>query len=968
MAGAGKRRNQRERHAQPSSNSGESDSHASSKPANSRSTPHQSSTQSPSVAHSAASHSDSPDNSKLSSLARFDGNRDPEPTPAAITGNARNIDLPGSVWSSISGRPVHLPSRPKPSTLGKEVLIGLNTFNVVSLPKKDVWQYDILAGSGAEKRGLVMKLWESKAVKDALGGAKGWLFDGNKLAWSLTSIDREIRVQVDLDGEQGRPPSKTGRANVHRVVIKKAKKLGFQSLQGYLDGTNDWDKSACLETITFCDHLLREQPRQKYTAIKRSFFAATDKRTPLAPGIEHMPGVYQSIRIAHQSSGLHCMTINVDVANGTFWTAGPLKTAIMALTNARSESDMMQRFKSRNGSWNLEVLKRLNKLYVFAEHRKGEKDTYVIKRFLKEDSRTFKFPIKDTSTGKETQISLYDYFIMRYNIRLNYPDWPVIEMTKKRTVVPIEILKLKPEQRYVFKLDEKATSNMIKVAVTAPADRWGAVEHGLRMLDWKNDKYLTNYGMHINDQRVIVKGRVLNAPEVTFQNGANRPGTSGRWDVRNKKFLTPNVKPLKSWGFCVMPSRQSADTTAVKNFVTSFVRVYSGHGGRIESRNPPIFVASSPDPAKAVEEAWMKIGNTFNTRPQIMFFILQDKDSQTYGRIKKSAECRYGVISQCMQMTHVAKNQDQYHSNICLKVNTKLGGSSARAIGAQSKTPTGLLKVPTMIIGADVSHAAPGAQTASMAAITASMDVLCTRYAAACNTNGYRVEMITPENITKLIKPLIQQWNTTVGKGQFPRRIIYFRDGVSEGQFAAVINQEVKDMKNLLATAGKTNVAFTVIVASKRHHIRFFPADNSKDKSGNALPGTLVETGVTHPYDFDFYLCSHAAIKGTARPAHYHVLLNEAGDAANPALTTDAIHQICYEHVYQYCRATTPVSLHPAVYYAHLASKRAIHHDRAFGGGSNEKDTGTQSSDQIEVQDLMVMPNEAGINFDMWYV
>lgn len=46
------------------------------------------------------------------------------------------------------------------------------------------------------------------------------------------------------------------------------------------------------------------------------------------------------------------------------------------------------------------------------------------------------------------------------------------------------------------------------------------------------------------------------------------------------------------------------------------------------------------------------------------------------------------------------------------------------------------------------------------------------------------------------------------------------------------------------------NVKFTVVVASKRHHIRFFPKDG--DRNGNPLPGTLVERDITHPFEYDF--------------------------------------------------------------------------------------------------------------------
>ena len=96
----------------------------------------------------------------------------------------------------------------------------------------------------------------------------------------------------------------------------------------------------------------------------------------------------------------------------------------------------------------------------------------------------------------------------------------------------------------------------------------------------------------------------------------------------------------------------------------------------------------------------------------------------------------------------------------------------------------------------------------------------------------------------------------------------------------------------------------TVVVAEKRHHIRFFPPQGTAaDKNGNPVPGTLVEHDVTHPFENDLYLCSHVAIQGTARPTHYHMLMDEAN------IPVEKFQTMLYEHCYQYQRATTPVSL-----------------------------------------------------------
>jgi eukaryotic translation initiation factor 2C len=53
-----------------------------------------------------------------------------------------------------------------------------------------------------------------------------------------------------------------------------------------------------------------------------------------------------------------------------------------------------------------------------------------------------------------------------------------------------------------------------------------------------------------------------------------------------------------------------------------------------------------------------------------------------------------------------------------------------------------------------------------MAAITMSFDRDACRYAAAVQTNGRRVEMISPANIRGMFIPLFRQWITKVGGGQ----------------------------------------------------------------------------------------------------------------------------------------------------------------------------------------------------------
>lgn len=61
----------------------------------------------------------------------------------------------------------------------------------------------------------------------------------------------------------------------------------------------------------------------------------------------------------------------------------------------------------------------------------------------------------------------------------------------------------------------------------------------------------------------------------------------------------------------------------------------------------------------------------------------------------------------------------------------------------------------------------------------------------------------------------------------------------------------------------KTRPKLTFIVVGKRHHIRFFPKGKSPRKDGNAPAGLVVDTGITAPGIFDFYLLSQPGRLGS---------------------------------------------------------------------------------------------------------
>ena len=165
--------------------------------------------------------------------------------------------------------------------------------------------------------------------------------------------------------------------------------------------------------------------------------------------------------------------------------------------------------------------------------------------------------------------------------------------------------------------------------------------------------------------------------------------------------------------------------------------------------------------------------------------------------------------------------------------------------------------------------------------------------------------------------------------GRLPSKIIYYRDGVGNTQYDDVLTGEVDKIELAFATVKAAKAtemkakghivvdkpSITVVVVTKRHHTRFYP--DTQDKKRNCEPGTVVESGVTHPCYFDFYLQSHTPVQGTAKPTYYVVIRNDM--AFNAAQMQDLTNALCYI----YARCCLPVGYCPAAYYADRLCEQA---------------------------------------------
>ncbi|KAG8947603.1 hypothetical protein FRC00_009030, partial [Tulasnella sp. 408] len=441
-----------------------------------------------------------------------------------------------------------------------------------------------------------------------------------------------------------------------------------------------------------------------------------------------------------------------------------------------------------------------------------------------------------------------------------------------------------------------------------------------------SDSALDEFGISVGREMAVVPGRILPPPAIMYGRGQVRVDDRASWNLREVQFIDP--KPLRNWAVLVIRDGGRSDFLGphdpnLINILNGFTTVCNRSGMTVLS-DPAVATVTLPpkgqgsDPfRKQAIEAIRGALRSIRPKPTIVLVMLSNGDKYIYTGLKSLCDLILDVHTVCChsQKIRKEKGQLQFFANIALKINMKLGGVNHTL---DHDSLRWLLEEPTIMFGSDVTHPSPGSLkgTPSIAAVVASIDDKFAHYPASLRLQESRKEMIT--DLSLMVQERLDQYRVTSRK--LPRRIIFFRDGVSEGQFYTVIQEELPKIKDACArmvAGGGYRPKITMCIAGKRHHTRFYPTNEAgSDMNGNPRAGTVVDRGVTAIYDFDFFLQAHGGLQGTTRPTHYYVVHDENN------FTADALQRLTNATSYMFGRATRAVSLIPPAYYADLACER----------------------------------------------
>ncbi|CAF2218688.1 hypothetical protein YC2023_093892 [Brassica napus] len=820
-----------------------------------------------------------------------------------------------------SSKAFKFPMRPGKGQVGKRCIVKANHF-FAELPDKDLHQYDVTITPEVTSRGVnraVMKQLVDLYRESHLGRRLP-AYDGRKSLYTagpLPFVSKEFRILLH-DEEEGAGGQR--REREFKVVIKLAARADLHHLGMFLQGKQ---ADAPQEALQVLDIVLRELPTSKYTPVARSFYSPDiGRKQSLGDGLESWRGFYQSIRPTQMG-----LSLNIDMSSTAFIEALPVTEFVCQLLNRDIRS------RPLSDADRVKIKKALRGVKVEVTHRGNMRRKYRISGLTAVATRELTFPVDERNTQK----SVVEYFYETYGFRIQHTQLPCLQVgnSNRPNYLPMEVCKIVEGQRYSKRLNERQITALLKVTCQRPQEREKDILRTVELNDYSHDPYAKEFGIKISASLASVEARILPPPWLKYHE-SGREGTClpqvGQWNMMNKKMI--NGGTVSNW-ICINFSRQVPDNMA-RSFCQELAQMchISGMAFNPEPVLPP--VSARPEHVEKVlktryHDAMAKLSQ--GKEIDLLIVILPDNNGSLYGDLKRICETELGIVSQCCLTKHVFKMSKQYMANVALKINVKVGGRNTVLVDALSRRIPLVSDRPTIIFGADVTHPHPGEDSSpSIAAVVASQDwPEVTKYAGLVCAQAHRQELI--QDLFKewkdpqkgvvtggMIKELLIAFRRSTGHK--PLRIIFYRDGVSEGQFYQVLLYELDAIRKACASleAGY-QPPVTFVVVQKRHHTRLFAQNhndrNSVDRSGNILPGTVVDSKICHPTEFDFYLCSHAGIQGTSRPAHYHVLWDENNFSA------DGLQSLTNNLCYTYARCTRSVSIVPPAYYAHLAAFRA---------------------------------------------
>ncbi|XP_077504141.1 piwi-like protein 1 [Amblyomma americanum] len=424
----------------------------------------------------------------------------------------------------------------------------------------------------------------------------------------------------------------------------------------------------------------------------------------------------------------------------------------------------------------------------------------------------------------------------------------------------------------------------------------------------RND--MDSWGVRFDDSLVSINARVLQ-PEKVMQGSNTYRYSAATGDFSRETRDRPLHVAVAVESWIVLCHR--CEEANVTEFVRTLMSVCPPMGVKIRQ---PLLVLLDDDRPSGFVYALRQLASGGNI--ELALIVLPNSRKDRYDIIKKEACVDLGLHTQVILTRTISnrKNVRSVATKVAVQLNCKLGGEAW------------CLEIPlvsTMVIGYD-TYPDSSAPNRSAGAFVASMNKSLTRWYQ--RVSFYDTHEGLGKSLATLLRDALRKYSQC-NDGASPDRIIFFRDGVSDGQIPQVKVWEIDEiLASLQALFPGVEHKLGFVVVTKRISTRFFVS--GREHVTNPPPGTVVDSEVTRPERYDFFLVSQSVRQGTVAPTQYNVIYDTTG------LKPDHMQRLAYKLTHLYFNWPGTIRVPAPCQYAHklvfLAgqSLHAEHNPRLF--------------------------------------
>lgn len=615
-----------------------------------------------------------------------------------------------------------MPGRRGYGTKGKKIVLRTNYFKMntandgetENMKKQTFYRYEIDTGRSQLSRDKRKRLVQL-IIKDARFNNKDWATDYANIIVTTEKLDlgtnNEWRETVVLP-----PPDATAQPDTEDPVPDFAQQararnrvefrvtyddsFSLQHILDYLRSTSAGaEYTGRVDVIQLLNIIMCKPPQSQQTVAnvgQNKFYPFEGhpgiEKFELGAGLQALRGYYASVRPV-----VGRLLVNINVTSGAFYKPLPLIDLINQAgfrNNEQLEAFLrMLKVKAyyKKDADSKPFMEKTKTIVGFAKQLNPP--TFRVPRFGTADKVTFQYTDRNVPNAQPKQTKVVDYFRQEHGITLRRPDLPVLNVGTRSDpqYLPVELCTVLPGQPYRRILGGDQTSEMIKFAARAPnlnaisiAGDLQSPGRGVRLFRLADPPGQTNpqidginkFGVSVDTQMVVVPGRILDGPRVTYGANKNITPRLASWNLASVKFAVPGRIPR--WQVVVLNlqgrgprgnalfDNPQGGMLAPEALFNELGRTLTAYGLNMSQRAPtqtvsmePLAIENRQSNDRRIREVYQKAEDQ---EVRFLFVVLPDVDKWLYARIKFYGDVEFGIhsINAVGSKLQKEKGQDMY--------------------------------------------------------------------------------------------------------------------------------------------------------------------------------------------------------------------------------------------------------------------------------------------------------------------